>query len=481
MVKKLYKSYFYVFLIIINFIIVSCKSTDFVSEMPINSKNEVDNITSFTMSDLELDKFLKSHDLSIPSNGEPWSSELLVMIGLYSNKDLKVIRAEYGIKAAEIQIIAAGYPKVINPSIEYHTLGKPFTLGLSIEIPNQKLSAKELKIDIAKIDSKNSLLDLIYPAWDIRSKILLCLIEVLRFEADILNLDSINKKLYSNLKIAENNYEKGITPFTELSEHKKLLETNKNDIFLAKSNVKASKIKLASILSVPANLILPINFTYNYEKLFAYKVNEEVYKNNINHALLNRPDIIKSLSNYARVEAELRLIVVENNNKTVFFKPALLWDQTDLIFSLAGAFIPNNLSINAKVEKYMAKRDLYKAMFIANQSLALNQIQINYANLIITESQYLSAVSKFKFSELQFQIMKKRQNSGDASFLDTQLEELNVLNAYRDMENAKYDKLQSILELEKVLGHDLISFEGLPETAFMPINYILNNIKVNDK
>ena len=111
------------------------------------------------------------------------------------------------------------------------------------------------------------------------------------------------------MKIAENNYEKGIIPFTELSEHKKLLETNKNDIFLAKSNVKASKIKLASILSVPANLILPINFTYNYEKLFAYKVNEEVYKNNINHALLNRPDIIKSLSNYARVEAELRLIV----------------------------------------------------------------------------------------------------------------------------------------------------------------------------
>ena len=167
--------------------------------------------------------------------------------------------------------------------------------------------------------------------------------------------------------------------------------------------------------------------------------------------------------------------------KQFFFKPALLWDQTDLIFSLAGAFIPNNLSINAKLEKYMAKRDLYKAMFIANQSLALNQIQINYANLIIAESQYLSAVSKFRFKELQFQIMKKRQNSGDASFLDTQLEELNVLNAYRDMENAKYDKLQSILELEKVLGHDLISFEGLPETAFMPINYILNNIKVNDK
>ena len=283
------------------------------------------------------------------------------------------------------------------------------------------------------------------------------------------------------MKIAENNYEKGITPFTELSEHIKLLETNKNDIFLAKSNVKASKIKLASILSIPANIILPINFTYNYEKIFSYKVNEEVYKNNINHALLNRPDIIKSLSDYARVEAELRLIVVENNNKTVFFKPALLWDQTDLIFSLAGAFIPNNLSINAKLEKYMAKRDLYKAMFIANQSLALNQIQINYANLIIAESQYLSAVSKFRFKELQFQIMKKRQNSGDASFLDTQLEELNVLNAYRDMENAKYDKLQSILELEKVLGHDLISFEGLPETAFMPINYILNNIKVNDK
>ena len=96
------------------------------------------------------------------------------------------------------------------------------------------------------------------------------------------------------------------------------------------------------------------------------------YIKNINHALLNRADIIKSLSEYAKVETELRLIVIESNNKTYFFKPALLWDQTDLIFSLSGAFIPNNeVTITAKLEKQMAKRDLYKAMFIANQSLAL--------------------------------------------------------------------------------------------------------------
>ena len=56
----------------------------------------------------------------------------------------------------------------------------------------------------------------------------------------------------------------------------------------------------------------------------------------------------------------------------------------------------------------MAKRDLYKAMFIANQSLVLNQIQTNYANLIISESQYLSAVDNFKFNGLQLQIMKKK-------------------------------------------------------------------------
>ena len=481
MYRKYYKNYFYVFLLIVNFVIISCSSTDFVNEMPINTQNEVDKITNFTKSDLELDKFLKSHNLAIPKNGEPWKSELLVMIGLYSNKDLKVFRAEYGVKAAEIQIIAAGYPTIINPKFDYHTLGKPFTFGLSIEIPNQKLSVKDLKIDIAKIDSNNSLLDLIYPAWNIRSKILLCLVEVLRFEADLSNLERINKKLYSNMRIAENNYEKGIISFTEFNTFNKLFEINKNDILMTKSNIKASKIKLASILSIPINVVLPLNLSYNYEKLFEYNISEEVYKKNINHALLNRADIIKSLSEYAKVEAELRLIVIESNNKTISFKPALLWDQTDLIFSLSGAFIPNNEVITAKLEKSMAKRDLYKAMFIANQSLVLNQIQTNYANLIISESQYLSAVANFKFNELQLQIIEKRKNSGDASILDTQLEEINTLNAYREMENAKYNKIESILRLEQVLGHDIINFQGLPETAFMPINYILNNSMVNDK
>ena len=196
---------------------------------------------------------------------------------------------------------------------------------------------------------------------------------------------------------------------------------------------------------------------------------------------MNRADIIKSLSEYAKVEAELRLLVVENNNKIILFKPALLWDQTDLIFSLAGSFIPNNnLTITAKLEKQI-KRDLYKAKFIANQSLALNQIQTNYANLIISESHYLSTISKYEFNKLQYELMKKRQENGDASLLDTQLEELNVLKAYQIIENAKFDKLKSILSLEKVLGHDLISYKTLPDSSFMPINYILNNIEVNAK
>ena len=236
------------------------------------------------------------------------------------------------------------------------------------------------------------------------------------------------------------------------------------------------------MLSVPADFILPLDLIYNYEHLFNYNINDEVYLNNINHALLNRADIIKSLSDYAKVETELRLLVVENNNKIILFKPALLWDQTDLIFSLAGSFIPNNnLTITAKLEKQIAKRDLYKAKFIANQSLALNQIQTNYANLIISESLYLSAISKYEFNKLQYELMKKRQENGDASLLDTQLEELNVLKTYQIIENAKFDKLKSILSLEKVLGHDLISYKTLPDSSFMPINYILNNIEVNAK
>ena len=478
----MHNHHFYILFVLMTFMMTSCKTTDFVSEETIDTKNEVSKIINFNKNNKELGEFLNNHNLAIPTAGDPWGPDLLVMVGLYANDNLKVKRAEYGVKAAEIQIIAAGYPKIVNPLFEYHTLGKPFTLGLSIEIPNQKNSIKDLKIDIAKINAKNTILNLLNPAWNVRSEILLSLVDVLRHEADLLIMQEINKKLASNFQLALKNYEKGIIPFTELNQFEKLLEVNKNDLILSKSNIHASRIKLASVLSVPADFILPLDLIYNYEHLFNYNINDEVYLNNINHALLNRADIIKSLSDYAKVETELRLLVVENNNKIILFKPALLWDQTDLIFSLAGSFIPNNnLTITAKLEKQIAKRDLYKAKFIANQSLALNQIQTNYANLIISESHYLSAISKYEFNKLQYELMKKRQENGDASLLDTQLEELNVLKTYQIIENAKFDKLKSILSLEKVLGHDLISYKTLPDSSFMPINYILNNIEVNTK
>ena len=45
---------------------------------------------------------------------------------------------------------------------------------------------------------------------------------------------------------------------------------------MTKSNIKASKIKLASVYSI--NVVLPLNLSYNYEKLFEYNISEEVYK-----------------------------------------------------------------------------------------------------------------------------------------------------------------------------------------------------------
>ena len=93
----------------------SCKTTDFVSEETIDTKNEVDKIINFNKNNKELGEFLNNHNLTIPNSGRTLGPELLVMVGLYTNDNLKVKRAEYGVKAAEIQIIAAGYPKIVNP------------------------------------------------------------------------------------------------------------------------------------------------------------------------------------------------------------------------------------------------------------------------------------------------------------------------------------------------------------------------------
>ena len=145
------KNKFYYLLVLMLF---SCNSNKDIKSIPIEIKKSSSVLMSISKDDKNLIDFLKYYNFSIPKKGSHWDSDLLVMIGIYYNKSLALKRAEYGLIASDVQVLAAGYKNyLLTPLIEYHNEGKPFSLGLSIEIPMNKVSIKQIKTDLVRVKS----------------------------------------------------------------------------------------------------------------------------------------------------------------------------------------------------------------------------------------------------------------------------------------------------------------------------------------
>ena len=83
---------------------------------------------------------------------------------------------------------------------------------------------------------------------------------------------------------------------------------------------------------------------------------ESTLEEKLNFALVSRGDVLTALSKYAESESELRLLVAEENNIIQSLSPAILWDQTDLVFNLTGALLLKNEEItDAKMNKAILK------------------------------------------------------------------------------------------------------------------------------
>ena len=58
----MHNHHFYILFVIMTFMMTSCKTTDFVSEETIDTKNEVSKIINFNKNNKELGEFLNNHN-----------------------------------------------------------------------------------------------------------------------------------------------------------------------------------------------------------------------------------------------------------------------------------------------------------------------------------------------------------------------------------------------------------------------------------
>ena len=465
------------------FLLISCTSSQYIEPKQLDPEISAKSILSNNIKDKELLSYLKRYDLNLPTNDNYWSSDLLIMIALFNDKILKMKRAEYGLIASDSQVIKAGLKnKILNPFIEYHNKGKPFSIGLSLELPVNKISVKDCKLDLAKIKTITKALEIILPAWEIRTNVMMSITKILKYEEQYKQEITIINKLRENLLIMNGLYEQGIISSLIYNGKKKELDERISNLNVIKSQIKASRISLSGILNLPIDFLLNVKVTIDKEKFSSPEELESSFINNLNIALVSRGDVLTALSKYAESESELRLIVASENHIVQNISPAIFWDQTDLIFNLSGSlFLKNDDIINAKINKAINKRDLYKASFEVTQSLVLKEVYTSYSKMLIVNAEYFAALSLLENAKLNLEIMLKRKNNGDVSKLEVLQSELLVLTREKLLADIKYDRLLSFLNFENSLGHNYYDEGYIPKEAYYPIDYFINSYQGNLK
>ena len=181
------------------FLLISCTSSQYIEPKQLDAEISAKSILSNNINNQKLIAYLSRYNLIIPDKDDYWNSDLLVMIALFNNKNLEMKRAEYGLVAADIQVITAGFKNnILNPTAEYHTKGNPFTIGLSLEVPTNNISIKKIKLDLIKIKTLTKALEIILPAWEIRTNVMKSIAKVLKYEEEYILENNITI-LYTDL------------------------------------------------------------------------------------------------------------------------------------------------------------------------------------------------------------------------------------------------------------------------------------------
>ena len=467
---SMFKNKFHYLLILMLF---SCNTIKDIDSIPIEIEKSSLELMSISKEDKNLIDFLEYYNFSIPKEGINWNSDLLVMIGIYYNKALALKRAEYGLIASDVQVLAAGYKGyIITPLIEYHSEGKPFSLGLNIEMPIKKISIKKTQTDLVRIKSITKALEITDPVWELRTIILKSIVDILKYEHEYSIEEKIINKSYENYAILDNLFKQGLISKLLLDKEKINIEELVSKLGIIKAKIKASRIYLASTMNISMNMILDKKISLENEKMPSLKDFERQLNNKLNIALINRGEVLTSLSKYAETELELRLLVAEENKLVTSITPGILWDQTDLIFNLSGAILLSNKDLtNAKISRALLKRDVMKASFEVTQSLILSQVQSAYAKMLVVNAEYYAALSLLKNAKLSLLRVIDSKNNGELSILNIKKAELLILQREKLISNTNFYRMSSLFEFEKSLGQSYFKGSYIPQNAYYPIEY----------
>ncbi len=403
-----------------------------------------------TLANLGLKAFLEEnlHRELTPWPPKPWEFPMLTLVALYYHSDLDVARAKWEVAKAGV-ITAAGRA---NPSIgftpEFNANAasgvSPWILGLTVEVPIETAGKRGYRIAQAKQLAEASRLNLALVSWQVRNRLrtsLLNLYAADRAKPIVSKQQAVQEDI---VKLLEQRFALGEASQSEVTQAHIALDRTRLALHEVQKQTAEARVRIAEALGLPLGALDHATIALDFLDrlpLTTDPLSEDIRR----QALLNRPDIVAALREYAASQSALQLEIAKQY-PDVRLGPGYSWDQGEnkwsLGFSISLPVLNRNEGPIAQAE---ARRTEAAARFTQLQAQIIGAID---RALAATRA----AVHKLETADSLLAGRDRELQSVQAMFRAGEADRLALLGAQLEHAASQIARVEALVEVQRALG-----------------------------
>lgn len=395
---------------------------------PLSPSETASAFEARTLDNPGLKAFLEAnlhHELT-PWPLKSWDFSMLTLAAFYYHPDLDVARAKWGVAEAVV-ITAGGRPNPglgLSPQFNADAAAgiSPWTLGFNLDIPIETAGKRGYRIAQVKHLSEAARLNIATTAWQVRSRLRASLLNLYagkQAEPILKKQQAIQEEI---VRLLEERLAVGEASQPDVTEaHISLNQARLLLLEVQKQHAEA-RVQLADAVGLPVDALNGFEIALDFLDRLPQNLPSRDMRR---QALLNRPDILSALVEYAASQLALQLEIARQY-PDIHLGPGYAWDQGDnkwsLSFSISLPVLNRNEGPIAETE---ARRKETAARFTALQARVIGEVDRTRVGYRATLQKLETVKALLSDREIQLQTLQAMFDIGETdrpALLGTQLE-----------------------------------------------------------
>lgn len=396
---------------------------------------------------------------------ETWTLQPLTLMAIYYHPDMDVARAKLDMQRAA-EITAGQRPNPSGgPSAEHHSdtdevVDTPWSVGVGFDIPIETAGKREARIARAQQLSEEARFMVGEAAWTVRSRLRERFIGVYAAEAAAKLWTEALTLHKQEVELLERFRKGGEASPADVSQARLNIQSVQLSAETADNRIEEARASLADALGLPSDEVKGMTFdfrAFSPEEPATFPA-EAIQR----QALNNRLDLQGGLARYAAAEAKLREEIAKQY-PDLTLSPGFLWDQGDIVETLAAAVLLPILNQNeGPIAEAEARRQLAAAHYKSLQAGAFGELSEARVRYVAAAKKLRAAKKLVAHHRGILEESRRLQSLGEVSRLEVVESEIELNSARRAELEAHVATLHAWGAVEDAVQRPLETIEFKP-------------------